>query len=293
MNEKTVSIENDKLGKLNGRDCIYIETVTQDDMDSLIFKGEINGFLAEKIKTDRFLPYQLTFHRVVTYFVCELDTYENIDNSAHLDYSCFNIVENSQWLESLPLREDFDRSLYKHYQVFTYDFVYNIIAVNFDFSVSGLWNVRRAKQDDLSVIADIVRSTINEICPRYYPKGAVEFFLKYHNKDSISQDIADGNVYLLEDDNNIVGTVTINGNEINRLYVLPEYQGKGYGGFLLEYAEEIIFKDNNEIILYSSLPAKSMYIKRGYKEYRYEIFDTDNGDFLCCDIMKKYIGGIF
>lgn len=57
-------------------------------------------------------------------------------------------------------------------------------------------------------------------------------------------------------------------------------------GFL---AEKIVFKDNDEIILYSSLPAKSMYLKRGYREYRYEIFDTDNGDFLCCDIMKKKI----
>ncbi|MDE7136832.1 MAG: hypothetical protein K2O29_00010, partial [Ruminococcus sp.] len=182
-------IEHEKLGRLNGRDCIYINKVTQDNIDNLIFKGEINGFLAEKIKTDRFLPYQLTFHRVVTYFVCKLDTYENIDRSAHLDYSCFNIVENSQWLESLPIRRDFDKSLYNHYQIFTYDFVYNIIATDFDFSVSGMWDIHRAKQDDLSTVADIVHITLNEICPRYYPKGAVDFFLKYHNKDSISKDI--------------------------------------------------------------------------------------------------------
>lgn len=289
MNEKIVPIEHDKLGKLNGRDCIYIDNVSQDDMDNLIFKGEINGHLAEKIKADRFIPYKLTFYRVISYFVCELDTYENINDSAHLDYSCFNVVENSQWLESIPIRRDFDRSVYKHYQVFTYDFVYNIIAVDFDFSVSGLWNIRKALQEDLQVITDIVHKTINEIYPKYYPQGAVEFFLECHNENAIQADIADGEVYLLEDDNNIVGTVTVNDNEINRLYVLPEYQGKGYGGFLLEYAEKIIFENNDEIILYSSFPAKAMYLKKGYKEYRYEIFDTKNGDFLCCDIMKKKI----
>ncbi|MDE5583258.1 MAG: hypothetical protein K2J08_06115 [Ruminococcus sp.] len=135
MNEKIVSVKTAKLGGLNGRDCIYIDTVTQDDMDNLVFQGEINGFLAEKIKTDRFIPYKLTFKRVIAYFSCELDTYENIDNSAHLDYSCFNIVKNSKWLESLPVRKDFDKSIYKHYQVFTYDFVYNIIAVDFDFKI--------------------------------------------------------------------------------------------------------------------------------------------------------------
>ncbi|MDE6834975.1 MAG: hypothetical protein K2J39_12135 [Ruminococcus sp.] len=135
MEEKIVSVKTEKLGELHGRDCIYIDTVTQDDMDNLIFEGEINGHLAEKLKTDDFITYRLTFHRVLTYFVCELDTYENIDNSAHLDYSCFNIVEGSKWLESLPVRRDFDKSLYKHYQVFTYDFVYNIIAVDFDFKI--------------------------------------------------------------------------------------------------------------------------------------------------------------
>lgn len=131
MNEKIVSVKTEKFGSLHGRDCIYIDTVTQDNWDNLIFKGEINGFLAEKIKADRFIPYEITFKRIIAYFVCELDTYENIDNSAHLDYSCFNIVEGSKWLESLPVRKDFDKSIYKHYQVFTYDFVYNIIAVDF------------------------------------------------------------------------------------------------------------------------------------------------------------------
>jgi len=289
INERIVSVKHEQLGELNGRDCIYIDTVVQDDMDNLIFKGEINGFLAEKIRDRRFIPYKLTFKRVIAYFVSELDTYENIDHSAHLDYSCFNIVENSKWLESLPIRSDFDKSIYKHYQVFTYDFVYNIIAVDFYLSVSGLWNVRRAEPEDLQIITDIVHKTINEIYPKYYPKGAVDFFLEYHNKDSIRQDIADGEVYLLEDDSNIVGTVTINDNEINRLYVLPEHQGKGYGGFLLESAEKIIFENHEEIILYSSYPAKAMYLKRGYRECRYEIFDTSNGDFMCCDIMKKKI----
>ena len=287
MEEKIISVKTEKLGKLHGRDCIYIDTVTQDDMDNLIFGGEINGRLTEKLKTDDFITYRLTFHRVLTYFVCELDTYENIDNSAHLDYSCFNIVDDSKWLENFPVRSDFDKSLYRHYQVFTYDFVYNIIAVDFNFSVRNLYNIRKAEQEDLQVITDIVHRTIKNIYPKYYPQGAVEFFLEYHNENAVSQDIADNNVYIIEDNNEIIGTVTINDNEINRLYVLPEYQGKGYGGFLLEYAEKIVLKNYEEIILYSSFPAKAMYLKRGYKEYRYEVLDTKNGDFLCCDIMKK------
>lgn len=130
--EKVVGVEVPAFGILNGRDCIYIDTVTQDDYDNLIFKGEINGYLADKIKDEKWIPYTLIFHRVIAYFSCELDTYENIDSYGHLDYTDFNIVENSQWLANFPIREDFDKSIYKHYQLFTYDYVYNIIAVSFD-----------------------------------------------------------------------------------------------------------------------------------------------------------------
>ncbi len=293
MNEKIVSVKTEKLGGLNGRDCIYIDRVFQDDMDNLVFEGQINGYLAEKIKKEKFIPYKLVFKRVIAYFVCELDTYENIDNSAHLDYSCFNIVEGSKWLESLPVRRDFDKSLYKHYQVFTYDFVYNIVAVDFDIAVKGLWDVRPAQMTDLQTAASIVHKTINEVYPKYYPKGAVDFFLKHHGTDNIRKDITDGEVYLLEDENRIVGTVTVNDNEINRLYVLPEYQGKGYGSFLTEFAEKKISENYDEIILCASFAAKKFYSDRGYREYFYDTIETDNGDFLCYDMMKKKTGGIF
>lgn len=139
--EKVTNIEDETLGILNGRDCIYIDTVTQNDMNSLIFKGSINGYLARKINEDKWIPYTLTFHCVIAYFSCELDTYENIDTYYHLDYSDFNLVENSQWLATFPIREDVDKPNYKHYQVFTYDYVFNIIAVSYELNCD-LDNVR-------------------------------------------------------------------------------------------------------------------------------------------------------
>lgn len=130
--EKVVGVEVEALGILNGRDCVYIDTVKQDNYDNLVFEGKINGNLASNIKDSKWIPYTLSFHRVIAYFACELDSYENMDSYGHLDYTDFNIIENSQWLADFPLREDFDKSEYKHYQLFTYDFVYNIIAVSFD-----------------------------------------------------------------------------------------------------------------------------------------------------------------
>ena len=130
--EQVVGIETPEFGFLNGRDCIYIDSVTQDNYDNLVFRGKINLRLASKNRRAAFHPYELTFHRVLACFFCELDTYENMDRCAHLDDTDFNVVENSRWLENLPVRSDFDKSAYRHFQVFTYDVVYNIIAVSFD-----------------------------------------------------------------------------------------------------------------------------------------------------------------
>ena len=133
--EKVVGIKLPELGTLNGRDCIYLDTVTQDNCGDLILKGEINGILADKIKEEKWIPYTLAFHDVIAFFSCESDTYENMDRYGHFDRTDFNVVENSKWLAEIPIREDYERSAYKHYQLFTYDVVYNIIAVSFDIEI--------------------------------------------------------------------------------------------------------------------------------------------------------------
>ena len=137
-------------------------------------------------------------------------------------------------------------------------------------------------------VKNITETTINAVYPLYYPKGAVDFFLSYHNTDNIKNDINSKYVYILFDDSdNKVGTVTVKNNEIGRLFVLPEFQGKGYGKMLLDFAEEIIFTNYEKIIISASLPAKAIYLKRGYTEKSYHTILTDNGDYLCYDEMIK------
>ncbi len=149
-------------------------------------------------------------------------------------------------------------------------------------------NIKKAELLDAETILKISELTISEIYPCYYPMGAVDFFLKHHSKDNIVNDIKNNAVYFCIDDNScVVGTVTIKNNEICRLFVLPQYQGKGYGRELLNFSENKILKLYSEIYLDASLPAKSIYIKRGYKGIDYKSIKTENGDFLCYDIMVK------
>ena len=147
--------------------------------------------------------------------------------------------------------------------------------------------IRPAVPTESDKITELVRETIKAVYPKYYPAGAVGFFLAHHKPEKIASDIEAGKVYVILRDGVIVGTVTIGGNGIERLFVEPSKQGKGYGGKLLDFAENMIFGYSEKIRLDSSLPAKSIYIKRGYREKEYCKILTDNGDYLCYDIMER------
>ncbi len=139
---------------------------------------------------------------------------------------------------------------------------------------------------DFETVRQITQETIRAVYPRYYPAGAVDFFCRHHSDESIRTDIASGKVYLLFEEGKAVGTVTVSGNGINRLFVLPQCQHRGYGRALLDFAEREILLQYDTVRIDASLPAKQIYRKRGYREIEYHVIRTENGDYLCYDVME-------
>lgn len=152
----------------------------------------------------------------------------------------------------------------------------------------SIMNILKAHEADLCAVKKITERTIKAVYPHYYAKGAVEFFLEHHNENNIMRDICSSNIFLYINDEQVVaGTITLKDNEICRLFVLPEYQGKGYGRGLLDFAEKTLFEKYDKIVLDASLPAKAIYMKRGYKTTKSETIQAKYGDFLCYDVMIK------
>ena len=145
----------------------------------------------------------------------------------------------------------------------------------------------QAQIKDLDDVISITQTTIMAVYPKYYPAGAVEFFSKHHSDEKVKADIEAGLVYILEDEGKGVGTVTVSGNHINRLFVLPECQGKGFGGRLIAFAEELVSQKYGHAELSASFPAKAIYLKKGYEATEFHSILTENGDYLCYDYMKK------
>jgi len=147
----------------------------------------------------------------------------------------------------------------------------------------------KATLADFDTVKNIVHTTIKTIYPHYYPIGVVEFFLNHHSDDNIRKGLEKETVLLIDVGGIIVGTGSINENQIGRMFVLPQFQGLGYGTSLMNELENIIAKEHSEIVLHSSLPAYNLYIKRGYVSIKYDKIITPNKDVLCFNIMKKPI----
>lgn len=149
--------------------------------------------------------------------------------------------------------------------------------------------IRQATTNDLETVRGIVSRTINEVYPNYYPREVVDFFLAHHQPENILPDILADKVYLLVENGDPVGTGTADGEQMNRVFVLPRCQGKGYGSRIMDFLENKIAKKHGRICLDSSLPAYKIYLKRGYSPVEYHEQPVENGRILCYQVMVKTI----
>lgn len=144
-----------------------------------------------------------------------------------------------------------------------------------------------ASKNDVQEIFNIVQNTVREIYPKYYLPEIVDMFCEYHNMQKISDDIQFGKTYKLIVDDKMIATGTIDENHINRVYVLPAYQRKGYGSFIMKSLENIIAEKFDMATIDASLPACRLYESLGYKTKEHGIWECANGVIQVYEIMEK------
>jgi len=149
--------------------------------------------------------------------------------------------------------------------------------------------IKRVTTQDLKIVQQIVAETVKTIYPNYYPDKVVNFFLAHHSEENILKDINAGGVYFIydNDENRIAGTGTKDGKDMNRVFILPEFQSKGYGGRIMTYLENLISLEYDEVCLDSSLPAFGIYLKRGYYSIDYMEEMVEDNHVLCYHRMRK------
>ena len=134
--------------------------------------------------------------------------------------------------------------------------------------------IRTAVPADVEAIHAIVQASIQDAYPPCYGRAEVAAFCRLHDEGSIAADVRSGRVRVVCASGRIVGTGTLDGNHITRVFVLPEEQGKGYGTQIMDALERAA-KPYGTAVLDTSIPAKAIYLHRGYRVSGMETWHVD------------------
>lgn len=126
MNEPIIIKE---LGKIWGRDAIYLDRIEFEGTNAVKLTGDFNGSLCENVESEKWICFELTFKGILEFKITELDFF------SHTEYtSSFEKVINSEIInEFSKSSQNFKlKDTHKHYIFHTYEDVIELIASEFE-----------------------------------------------------------------------------------------------------------------------------------------------------------------
>ncbi len=151
--------------------------------------------------------------------------------------------------------------------------------------------LRRFRPGDLGDVSRLVVETIETSYAPVYPREAIDYFLEYHTEEQILEDADRGCTFVLAPGGRIVGTGTLLGTTIKRVFVHPSRQRRGYGALLMHALErEALDRGVRRVDLSSSLPSKRFYDVLGYTTECEDYIPVRNNKRLDYYTMVKALG---
>lgn len=149
---------------------------------------------------------------------------------------------------------------------------------------------RRMVPVDVSAVHALVHRTIASSYQDAYSIGAVEFFKRHHDIDSISRSVNEGHCILAVCDEVIASVGELLGNKIRMVFVEPSLQGMGVGkGLMMRLEDQARMHGLNELRLDSSVVAVGFYQHLGYEVVKETSLELEEGDSLPYLIMRRLL----
>ena len=154
--------------------------------------------------------------------------------------------------------------------------------------------IRQFKPNDAQEISNLIGRNFIEINSRDYPLEEMIEKAKEFSAQKVMERANNGHMYVVLDDNKIIGTGTISDywgyideSILLTIFVLPEYHGMGIGRKIIETLEkDELFLRAKRVEVCASITACGFYEKCGYRykdgvkkldeenHYRMEKFDS-------------------
>ena len=120
---------------------------------------------------------------------------------------------------------------------------------------------------NLSVCSHLIQTVISETNSKYYSPEIIEAWKRYNSLENLEKELKEMNFIYYQVNDIILGTGAIKENHIQKVYVLPDYQGLGIGAKLVNALEKIAqVKNYKECNLNSTINALNFYKPMGYQE---------------------------
>ncbi|VVB78688.1 Acetyltransferase (GNAT) domain protein [uncultured archaeon] len=126
---------------------------------------------------------------------------------------------------------------------------------------------RKAKFSDIRELSQLRRNSFGKIKGEKYRKDLVELLIKSNSPEDIKRKIKEYAMFCLCENKKIIGTISLNKDEIKGVFVRYDYARKGIGTKLMHFIEEYARKKKiKKVHLCSAEKAEGFYKKLGYKQ---------------------------
>ncbi len=149
-------------------------------------------------------------------------------------------------------------------------------------------SVRGFRLSDLENVKELINRTISISYNGFYVKEVMNYFDMYNWDGNILKAARDGCVVVVEAHGKIVGTGSVMGNVISRVFVDPGYQKQGLGKMIMKELERRAATNGVKTVQLRALAnAKKFYESTGYSTVDKGLVEVDNGRHLDYYQMEK------
>jgi len=149
---------------------------------------------------------------------------------------------------------------------------------------------REFQGTDLGEVRALVDRTIDGCYTGIYCAEAVQFFKDWHHDQKILEHAQNGCTLVVEQNGRIIGTGTIIGDEIVRVFVDPTYQKHGFGKLIMWKLEEKALSNGMDVVrLDASIPSKKFYDLLDYVTLEETFLEVENDKRLDYCKMQKLL----
>jgi GNAT superfamily N-acetyltransferase len=151
--------------------------------------------------------------------------------------------------------------------------------------------IRPFQDTDLAQVKELVHQTIDISYRANYTMEVIKFFKRYHPPETILQEAEKGHTVVAAETDEIVGTGTLLGTNVRRVFISPSCQRQGIGKLIVNELEKRATSESRYLLdLSSALGARTFWEARGFSVIEEHFSPTGDGLVIHYYTMTKILG---